>query len=62
MSLSSKKTRRQLRNNWIKLVGAERDVSFQVYKERLSILPKMQRGWSPRSGRQAPHEQGQTSA
>lgn len=62
MSLSSKKTRHQLRNDWLKLVGAERDVSFQAYKERLSVLPKVQKGWDVAKGTQAPHQQGQVSS
>jgi hypothetical protein len=62
MSAASKKKRQGLRQDWINLVQAERDVSFQVYKERLGILPAIQKGWSPDKGTQPPHEQGQVSA
>lgn len=58
MSLASRKKRHQLRKDWLRIVGQERDVSFQAYKERLGILPAVQKGWSPDSGTQAPHQQG----
>jgi hypothetical protein len=61
MSLASQKKRHQLRKDWLKLVGAERDVSFQAYKERLGILPAIQKGWSPDNDTQAPHQQGRVN-
>jgi hypothetical protein len=62
MSTASKKKRQGLRQDWLNLVQAERDVSFQVYKERLGILPAIQKRYKPEPGKQAPHEQGQVSA
>ena len=55
MSQSSDKTRRQLRKQWKQ---CSLPVSFSDYKTNLGWTPKIQKGWLPRPGVKAPHEQG----